>query len=501
MATTSTNASYLLGRTKRMITPTLSTLPGVRAIEGALLDVDWRARELAPPPAGSDLKPVIGDRGLPILGHVIELFRGGPDFLLRVYRKRGPVFFIDLPILPAVMAVGPDATQTIFTNRHEDYSQEGWYPLLGPFFNRGLTLLDFEEHRYHRRIMQAAFTPDRLAGYVAHFDRVASETVASYPSNGVRLLLQPAAKQLTLDIASLVFMGLDPRDNAAELIQINRAFTTLTRAGSALIRRPIPPFRWWRGLRARKVLEDYFYAQIGGRRKIDGTDMLSVLSRATDENGDSFTDTDIVNHMIQLMMAAHDTSTSAITTMVYHLAAHPEWQRRCRAESAAVGDGTLDIEAIDRLKSLDLVMKESLRLVTPLPFNMRRTVRDTELLGYHLPAGTNVVTWPAMNHRLPELWTDPAKFDPDRFSEPRSEHKKHRYAFAPFGGGAHNCIGQIFANLEVKTVMHRLLLRYEFSLPTEHYRARWDYGGMPIPVDGMPIALESADGERVARRH
>ena len=58
-------------------------------------------------------------------------------------------------------------------------------------------------------------------------------------------------------------------------------------------------------------------------------------------------------------------------------------------------------------------------------------------LGHFIPAGTDVVTWPSMNHRLPELWTHPERFDPERFAEPRSEHKRHRYAFAPFGGGAH----------------------------------------------------------------
>ena len=109
------------------------------------------------------------------------------------------------------------------------------------------------------------------------------------------------------------------------------------------------------------------------------------------------------------------------------------------------------------------MINESLRLVTPLPFNVRQAVRDTELLGYFIPAGTNINLWPGLNHRLPELWTDPEKFDPDRFAKPRTEHKRHRYAFAPFGGGAHKCIGMVFGQLEVKTVIHRLLRQYRLS--------------------------------------
>ena len=217
--------------------------------------------------------------------------------------------------------------------------------------------------------------------------------------------------------------------------------------------------------------------------------MFSVLCHAEDEDGQRFTDDDIVAHMIFVMMAAHDTSTSTMTTMAYHLAANPEWQERCRDESARIGDGPLDIEALEKLETYDLVINESLRMTTPLPMNFRRAVRDIDLLGYYIPAGTDVVTWPSMNHRLPELWTDPEKFDPDRFAEPRSEHKRHRYAFAPFGGGAHKCIGMVFGQLEIKTVMHRLLRKYRLELVRPGYKPRYDYGGMPVPIDGMPIVL------------
>jgi cytochrome P450 len=156
--------------------------------------------------------------------------------------------------------------------------------------------------------------------------------------------------------------------------------------------------------------------------------------------------------------------------MVYNMAAHPQWQERAREESARLGDGPLDIEALEKLETLELIMNESLRMVTPLPFNMRQAVRDTELLGHYIPAGTNITIWPGMNHRLAELWTEPDKFDPARFAEPRSEHKNH---------------GQ----LEVKTVVHRLLRRYRLELARPDYQPRYDYGGMPIPMDGMPIVL------------
>ncbi len=488
--TTISTPHYLLDQARRRITPTVNNIPGMGVIEKRLVAREWDTKVLAEPPEGSGLEAVRGPAGLPLLGHVIESFRQGPDYPLSLYQTWGPVVFVDSPVMSSVItALGPDATQAVFSNKNKDFSQRGWHAMIGPFFKRGMMLLDFDEHRHHRRIMQEAFTRTRLAGYVEHIDRVATHVIGDWPSNDARFLLHPAVKELTLDIASTVFMGHEHGTDDALLTKVNRAFTTTTRAGGAIIHRPIPPFKWWRGLRARKVLEDYFMDRVRQRRAAQGTDMLTALCNAEDDDGNSFTDKDIVNHMIFLMMAAHDTTTSTITTMVYNLAAHPQWQERAREESERLGDGPLDIDGLERLETLDLVMNESLRLVTPLTFNLREAVRDTELLGHFVPAGTKVILWPSANHRMPELWTEPDKFDPERFAEPRSEHKRHRYAFAPFGGGAHKCIGMVFAQLEIKVAVHRLLRAFRLELTRPNYRAKWDYAGMPIPMDGMPIVL------------
>ncbi|MCT7659125.1 cytochrome P450 [Mycobacterium deserti] len=490
MTATISTTDYLLDRAKRRFTPSLNNFPGVSIVERKLLNTEFPQRPMATPPAGSDLKPVVGDAGLPVLGHMIEMFRGGPDYLLHVYRKFGPLYYADSPALPAVAALGPDAAQAVYSNRNKDFSQQGWVPVIGPFFHRGLMLLDFEEHMFHRRIMQEAFVRTRLVGYTEQVDKVVSKVIAEdWVPNDSRFLMYPAMKELTLDIASMVFMGHEPGSDKELVTKVNKAFTTTTRAGNAIIRTPVPPFTWWRGMQARKLLENYFEERVRERRGKDGSDLLTVLCQTEDEDGNKFSDEDIVNHMIFLMMAAHDTSTSTATTMIYNLAKHPEWQERCRDESDRLGDGPVDIESLEKLESLDLVMNESIRLVTPVQWAMRQTVRDTELLGYYLPKGTNVIAYPGMNHRLEEFYPEPMKFDPLRFTEPRNEHKKHRYAFSPFGGGAHKCIGMTFGQLEVKTILHRLLRKYRLELPHAGYTTEWDYGGMPVPKDGMRIVL------------
>ena len=182
MPATINTPQYLLDQAKRRLKPTPVTLPGMGAVEKRLRDRDWDQFVLAEPPAGSDLKPVMGDAGLPVIGHLIEVFRGGPDFVLDLYRKHGPVYYSHNVALSQVMALGPDATQAVFSNRNKEFSQRAWDPVIGPFFEGGLMLLDGEEHMFHRRIMQDAFTRSRLTGYVPHVDSVASAVLVT--SNG-----------------------------------------------------------------------------------------------------------------------------------------------------------------------------------------------------------------------------------------------------------------------------------------------------------------------------
>ena len=103
--------------------------------------------------------------------------------------------------------------------------------------------------------------------------------------------------------------------------------------------------------------------------------------------------------------------------------------------------------------------------------------------------GTPVGISPIHTHHMPALWTRPQQFDPERFSPERAEHRRHAYAYLPFGGGAHLCIGQHFADMEVKAVMHQVLRRWRWSVPAGY---RMPYQLVPIakPRDGLPIMLE-----------
>ena len=215
--------------------------------------------------------------------------------------------------------------------------------------------------------------------------------------------------------------------------------------------------------------------------------MFSVLSGLRDEDGSGLSDADVVNHMIFLLMAAHDTSTITVSTIMRHLGAHPEWQQRLRDEAAGLPDCP-DLDQLDQLVSFDLVMKECLRLLPPVPVLARRTVKDTEVLGVQIPAGRLVAVMLHLAHHLPEYWPDPERFDPERFAAHRREDKVHRHAWEPFGGGVHKCLGMAFAGAEVKLIVHQLLRRFEWSLDAD-YRDRLNYHSLPFPADGQPVDL------------
>ena len=333
-------------------------------------------------PRPHELRPVPGDGGLPVIGYTRQFVNGELTTSRERYDRYGPVSWLRAFGIKIVTAQGPDACAEVLQNRSHAYaSGPGWSFLIGPFFHRGLMLLDSDEHHAHRRIMQQAFTAERLAGYLQPMNDTASDALARWQV-GDRFSVYPAVKQLTLDVATRTFMGADLGDEADAL---SKAFVDCVRAGTAAVRFPVPGLRWSRGLVGREVLEEYLRPRVAQARRGTGRDLLTALCHARGEDGEQFTDEDVVNHMIFLLMAAHDTATITVTTMAYYLAKHPEWQERCRAESLALGTDQVGFDELDRLEALDLVMKETMRLITPVPGLIRKTVRETELMGYRIP--------------------------------------------------------------------------------------------------------------------
>jgi cytochrome P450 len=409
------------------------------------------------------------------------------DFLRAAY---GDVVRLDVFGTTLYAAYGLDAAEKVLINRDRIFANgPAWSHFIGPFFRRGLMLLDFDEHLHHRRILQHAFTQEALRRYhavmVPHIRRgIAAWQTIEKPR------MHQLFKELTLDIALETFVGVDL--TRTEQDRLNQAFIAAVRAGTSILRAPVPGTPWAQGLAARKVLEEFFSSHLPAKRRHGGDDLFAQLCIAQSEDGDQFSDEDIVNHMIFLLMAAHDTSTITMSSMAYHLARFPQWQEKARAESVAAAPPSgqsCDYDGVVGLEVLDHVMKESMRLCSPVPSLPRVAVRETSLNGYRIPQGAFVTVSPFYNHHDPAYWPDPTRFDPDRFGAGRREDHSHRMAFEPFGGGVHKCIGMHFAAIQVRAIFHELLRTYRWSVPDDYV---WplDLAALPFPRDRLPVRLE-----------
>ncbi|GFG89346.1 cytochrome P450 [Mycobacterium bourgelatii] len=449
-------------------------------------------RPLATAPAGSNLKPVMGNYGFPFLGHVLSTLADPLEFSRRRYERYGPVWWAGGVGFRVVALMGPDALETAWINRGKIFSStRGWAPVIGPFFYRGIMLLDFDEHRDHRRIMQQAFTRSALEGYLALMRPSIDRTLSQWPST-TRFPFYPSIKHLLLEQAAEVFVGthLGPESD-----QLSADFHDTVRGGQAVVRADVPGGTWARGLRARERLECYFASQVPARQRGNGTDLFSMLCRSEDEDGTRFTPADIVNHMIFLLMAAHDTTAIALSMLVYELGRNRQWQNALRDEAMGQPNDAPTLLDLDAYPLLDAAFKEILRMYAPAGTLFRQTTSDTEILGHFVPRKTQVAINVYASMRLSDWWPDPDTFNPARFvDKPERQAAVSRFVFAPFGGGAHKCIGQQFADMTVKATMHQLLRRFEWCVPYGH-QLLLTWGTGPTPADDLPIDLR-----KLARR-
>jgi cytochrome P450 len=250
-----------------------------------------------------------------------------------------------------------------------------------------------------------------------------------------------------------------------------------------------------RGVDGRAYLVDYFTRETHRRRaEGGGQDMFSQFATAEYDDGSLMPVDEVVDHMNFLMMAAHDTITSSATSLLWLLAKHPEWQDRLRDEIAAVTGGSdasgrprdLEYDDLGKLDLTEMAFKEALRFVPPVPSMPRRALKSFEYGGYRIPAGAHVGINIHYTHHDEEHWEDPYTFDPMRFT-PEQVKARHKYAWVPFGGGAHMCLGLHFAYMQVKILLAQMLPRYRIELAAGD--PEWQAWPIPKPKDGLKLKL------------
>jgi cytochrome P450 len=409
--------------------------------------------------------------------------RGG---LQAEYLKYGPVARQGRGPIRALNLFGPDANRFVLMDTDQIFSaRKPWMMIMGSIFPNGLLLFDGEQHKHHRKIMHGTFRRPVLREYAQRMSPMIADGIASWPLSDERFLAFPAFKILTLDLATSIFLGVDLGSTTRRM---NRAFEDMVAASMSRIRLPIPGLEFHRGLKGREFMLKYLGEMIEKRRANEGGDMFSRLCRAETETGESFADQEILDHMVFLMMAAHDTTTSTLSSMTYELARNPEWQERLRHESRSLGSERPGFDDLDQLTGLTWAMQETLRLYPPLPVIPRISTKPFAFAGYRIPANSMVVVSPIHTHYMDEWWSHPTRFDPERFSPGRAEHQRHTHCWIPFGGGPHMCLGRRFAETQVRLIMHQMLLRFRWSVP-DGYRMPVQQAPISKPMDDLPVRL------------
>ncbi len=146
-------------------------------------------------------------------------------------------------------------------------------------------------------------------------------------------------------------------------------------------------------------------------------------------------------------------------------------------------------EHLEKMKLTEMAFQETLRLMPPVPSLPRRPIRDFTFKGYAIPAGTGVGVNPMFTHHMPEIWPEPERFDPLRFTD-EAQRGRHRFAWVPFGGGAHMCLGLHFAYMQVKCFARHFLSNIEVSF-APGYRPNWQVWPIPKPRDGLRVMLKA----------
>ena len=448
-------------------------------------------------PSDDQLAHIPGEAGWPLVGNTFKMLADPHGMAKSMVEKYGRVYKNKAFGGWNIALIGADANELVLFDRDKLFSSEqGWGPILDKLFPRGLMLMDFDHHRADRRALSIAFKPGPMRHYSGALNRGIAKRVAEWGANGSKggMRFYPAIKELTLDLAADSFIGIPW---GAEADRINRAFIDMVQASVAPVRRPLPFTQMKKGVDGRAFLVDYFTKETRRRRaEGGGQDMFSQFATAEYEDGSLMPVDEVVDHMNFLMMAAHDTITSSATSLLWLLAKHPEWQDKLRAEVESVTGGVdadgrvrdLAYEDLGKLELTEMAFKEALRFIPPVPSMPRRALRDFEYGGYRIPAGTPVGINIHWTHHSEDYWDEPEKFDPMRFT-PEKVKARHKYAWVPFGGGAHMCLGLHFAYMQVKILMAQLLPRYRVELVGGD--PEWQAWPIPKPKDGLKIALRA----------
>jgi cytochrome P450 len=408
-----------------------------------------------------------------------EFERDPLPLLLRCYERFGPVFTVRLLYAPIVFALGPEANHYITVSHASNFRwRDGSMGDLIPLLGNGLLTTDGDYHRRARRIMLPAFHREQLAASSAIMTEEAERALTGWRP-GDHVDLYSWTRRLALRVAMRALFGFDPDHSTRDAEMAAQFEEALGFWGRdyvvQMFRGPGSP---WRAMtRARAQLDAVIFAEVARRRASGerGPDILSLLLDAEDEDGWGLSDQELRDQVMTLLFAGHDTTTSTVTFLFFELARNPD-----EIGPLVASDGAGE--------ALDMALDETLRMYPPAWIGPRRSVDAFELNGTGVPAGVNVNYCSWASHQLAEVFPEPERFRPARFT-PQVKAALPKGAYVPFGGGSRTCIGMRFGQLEVKAIADSILRHFRLELADPERKLSIRQMPTLSPRGGMPVIV------------
>ena len=420
-----------------------------------------------------------GQSGLEVLKAIYSA-RSMLAGLSGMHAQIGDVFKITLPGFQPIVMVGPETNRYALVTDREKFIWRNERDPLVDLLRHGVLVEDGSSHLHLRGLME----PVLQRGYVNHHIEPMwelTEQVTDTWQDGQVLDMLVEMRRIALLIIFKTLFGIDFAPDMPRLWRpILRAIDFIS-PGAWLIWPDIPRIGFRRSL---EVLDEYLFSLIRERRSQEAApdDLLTRLVMTPEMSDDLIRD-----QLITMLIAGHDTSTALLSWTIYLFGAHPQVMQTAQKEVREVlGDDPPDVDQLSRLRYLDFVIKESLRLYPPIHVGNRMAGTDIDLGHHCVPGGSRVMLSYYLSHRDPEYWEAPDEFHPERFDR-KLYPAPPPFTYVPFGGGPRNCIGAAFSQVEARTVLAYILKTFRLQLLSSRVHAHMGATIEPRPAVRMQV--------------
>ena len=404
----------------------------------------------------------------PGLGHLLEFGSNRAGLIMRGLAEHGQIFTVKLGPQNVAVLIGPEYHRTFFMETDKKLNMATPYKFLRAAFGEVLFIAGHDEYLRQRPFITQAFRREKMVHYIEVMGREVQKWLDSLGDEGEFEVVETMAR-MAQEVAGNALMGERfQREVGREFWDL---YGDLEKGIDPVLPPNLPLPKFWRRDQARKKMITILEPILEERREHpeEYNDFLQdfVNSRYHD-TGQPIEDEVLLNMMLGLMFAGHETTAGQAAWNIILLLQHPDYLALVREEIDRLAPrGTpIDGKVIHSLTHLNYAITEVERLRPSADMLLRDVDEEIEIGGYVIPAGWKVQVSSEIAHRLPEFFDEPDYYDPLRFSPERAEDKSDRFALIGFGGGTHKCIGMNFANTEINVITTLLLQQFDLELET-----------------------------------